>query len=299
MPGPLDPHPLFRSFETYEGVAERGFEPSYFGARFRDWLLSGDSKGFSERRRAEVGYPPVCEEYFEWLALLAAVASAGDEFCMCEWGAGWGRWSIYGAMLCRQRRLPFKLIAVEPEPEHFTWLRMVLRDNGIDPDDHHLFEAAVVPSGKPVPLAGTDDPLHYYSHYVRTGLRGRLRVRREGHVVRTVQGVSPAELLRIHRPIDLVDMDIQGMEADVMESLKPEELDQVRIVHIGTHGRDLEARLERRFKDLGWVNAFRFAGGSERDTPSGKILFKDGVETWLHPDSAALAERLLPPGQPL
>ena len=132
------PHPLFRAFDEFDGLAAPGFETSYFGARFRDWLFTGQSTDIAQSGHIHVGYPPVAEDYFEWIALLGAVASAKDRFCMLELGAGWGRWSVYAAMLCRQRRLPFTLVAVEPEPSHFQWLQMALQDNGIDPREHHL-----------------------------------------------------------------------------------------------------------------------------------------------------------------
>jgi hypothetical protein len=62
--------------------------------------------------------------------------------------------------------------------------------NGIDPRDHHLHEAALVPSGQVVRLAGIDDPLREYGHYVSAGLKNWLRTRRGGRAVREVKGVS-------------------------------------------------------------------------------------------------------------
>jgi FkbM family methyltransferase len=287
------PHPLFHAFEEFDGWSAAGFESSYFGAQFRDWLFTGQPKGSTERRRVHVSYPPVAEEYFEWIALLGAVASAKDQFCMLELGAGWGRWSVYAAMLCRQRRLPFTLVAVEPEPSHFQWLQMVFQDNGIDPREHHLCEAAVVPSGHVVRLAGIDDPLHEYGHYVSAGLKSRLRVRRGRHAVREVKAVSLRELLIAHPKIDLIDMDIQGMEDKVIRSVPAEDLDGVRIMHIGTHSRGIEVRLRRMFRRAGWHNAFSFPCYSETRTPFGQVRFEDGVETWVHPEAKDVLELLL------
>jgi len=287
------PHPLFRAFDEFDGSAAPGFETSYFGAHFRDWLFTGQSTGTAQSGHIHLGYPPVAEDYFEWIALLGAVASAKDRFCMLELGAGWGRWSVYAAMLCRQRRLPFTLVAVEPEPSHFQWLQMVFQDNGIETRDHHLYEAAVVPGGQVARLAGIDDPLREYGHYVSSGLKNWLRTLRGGHGVREVKGVSLRELLLAHPKIDLVDMDIQGMEDKVIRSVPPRDLDRVRILHIGTHSRAVESRLRRTLRRLGWRNAFSFPCYSESHTPFGEVRFEDGVETWVHPQATSELDLLL------
>lgn len=286
-------HPVFLRFDEYEGDAAPGFEASYFGAQFRDWQFTGVSKGFSERRRVHVGYPPVGEEYFEWIALLAAVATARDQFCMLELGAGWGRWSVYAAMLCRHRGLPFQLVAVEPEPTHFEWLQMAFRDNGIDPGDHDLYEAAVVPWERTVRLAGLNDPSREYGHYVRGDWKDWLRTLRSRHVLRPVKGITLRQLLNAHAKIDLIDMDIQGMEDKVLRSVAAKDLDQVRIIHIGTHSRAIEARLRRTFGGMGWQNAFSFPCYSSTETPFGAVRFEDGVETWVHPQARLELELLM------
>jgi hypothetical protein len=59
------PHPLFRAFDEFDGLAAPGFETSCFGAQFRDWLFTGQSTGAARSHRIHVGYPPVAEEYFE------------------------------------------------------------------------------------------------------------------------------------------------------------------------------------------------------------------------------------------
>ena len=86
------PHPLFRTFDEFDGVAAPGFAASYFGARFRDWLFAGQSAGAAQSGRIHVGYPPVAEEYFEWIALLGAVASAQTPFGLVRFQDGVETW---------------------------------------------------------------------------------------------------------------------------------------------------------------------------------------------------------------
>ena len=96
-----------------------------------------------------------------------------------------------------------------------------------------------------------------------------------------------------HPKIDLVDMDIQGMEDKVIRSVSAQDLDRVRILHIGTHSRAVEARLRRTPRRLGWRNAFSFPSYSESQTPFGEVRFEDGMETWVHPQARSELDLLL------
>jgi FkbM family methyltransferase len=283
-------HPLFHTFRSFEGWVEPSFEASCFGANFRDWLFTGQSKGFTERRRTSVGNPDLGEEYFEWIALLAAVATASGRFRMFELGAGWGRWTIYGAMLARQRGLPFHAVAVEPEPSHFKWLQMVFRDNGLDPVEHDLREAVVATASGSVLLACTGGPEFEYGQYVPDGLLGLMRGLRRRHKLSRVKAVSLASLLETDPHVDLIDMDIQGMEDKVMASVSAAQLRHVRVMHIGTHSHTVEASVQASLRQMGWLNAFSFPCMSECDTPFGPVKFGDGVETWVNPAAQSVLE---------
>ncbi len=210
---------------------------------------------------------------------------------MFELGAGWGRWSIAAAMLCRQRSLPFHLVAIEPEPSHFEWLQMTFRDNGLEPAEHDLRLAAVMPQKGSVRLAGENNA-HHYGHYVTLGIGGLLRRLRNQHAARETDAVSLRELLEKYPSVDLIDMDIQGMEARTLASVPPELLRRVRIIHIGTHSPRIERELTGMFEQLEWINVFSFPGHSETKTPFGTVAFPaDGVQTWVNPAaSSAIAE---------
>ena len=285
-------HPLFRAFSPFEGWAQPGFEISFFGASLRDWLFTGASKGLNEKRKVFVGYPEPDEEYFEWIALLAAVATSTDRFTMFELGAGWGRWSVYAAKLCEQRSLPFQLFAVEPEPTHFEWLQMVFRDNGLDCAAHDLREAVVSPDGRPVHLAGKDDPRREYGHYIPSGIYGWARSLLLRHHLRKVKAVTLSELLRTCPAVDLIDMDIQGMESRVLASVSPEELRKARVIHVATHSPEVEAEVKALFTRAGWLNAFSFPCSSTTATPFGVLSFQDGVETWVNPSAPQVREMM-------
>ncbi len=73
---------------------------------------------------------------------------------MVDLGAGFGRWLVKGATAVRQCHgdLPIRLIGVEAEPTHFEWLKQHFNDNGLDPAQHELIEAAVDGAGTHGPL---------------------------------------------------------------------------------------------------------------------------------------------------
>ena len=117
-----EPHPVFSRFADYEGWAEPGFERGFYGINIRDWLYLGQSKKVcrQDRRAVHVGHPSIDEEYFEWIALLAAISAARGRFCMAELGAGWGRWMASAAVLCRQKGIEFSLFRSASRPSRRT-----------------------------------------------------------------------------------------------------------------------------------------------------------------------------------
>src|SRR5690242_19455560 len=61
-----------------------------------------------------------------------------------ELGAGFGPWIIAGALAAKQRGIEnIRLYAVEGDPQHFQFLRQHFLDNGFEPGEHTLLQAAV------------------------------------------------------------------------------------------------------------------------------------------------------------
>lgn len=108
------------------------------------WAFSTEIRAIYDRERHEpFSTPSIDDNIFDWLVLLEAVAEAKDSFTMAALGAGWGRWLVARAFATKQLGdLPVRLIGVEAEPTHFKWMLEHFADNGIDPADHVLIEAA-------------------------------------------------------------------------------------------------------------------------------------------------------------
>jgi hypothetical protein len=52
--------------------------------------------------------------------------------------------------------------------------------------------------------------------------------------------VTPANLLEGFGQVDSIDMDIEGQEPPVIQSTNPARNEQVKRLHIGTHGKEIE-----------------------------------------------------------
>ena len=82
--------------------------------------------------------------------------------------------------------------------------------------------------------------------------------------------------------VDLIDLDVQGAEADVLTAAERELDAKVKRVHIGTHSVDNEERCRELFGRLGWEKRNDYGSFTEADTPYGRISFQDGVQTWIN-----------------
>ena len=119
-------------------------------------------------------------------------------------------------------------------------------------------------------------PVTWRTRYKRFSRKRRVRAITFAEAVRTIEGV-----------IDLVDLDVQGAEADVLENAT-RDLERVRRVHIGTHviGDRVEERLRVLFRRLGWDCQTDYpANTTVPETWWGgqNVWFEDGVQSWTNP----------------
>jgi FkbM family methyltransferase len=255
-------HPVFERF-----AAGTGPVPNWVGVTTRREFFT------LELDCVHISAPPIDTEYFEWVDLLEAVVAASKRFTMLEVGAGYGRWIVNAAAAVRAySQLPTSLVAVEAEPTHFEWLAAHCLDNDVTAE---LVCAAVVPTPGTVEFA-VGNPAGWYGQAIVD----------ETWVPESTQevpGVTLSSLLEAHEIVDLIHMDVQGVEADVLEEARGE-LRRVRRIHVGTHGRRQEERLRSLFTDLGWDPLTDYRSAASARTPWGKMAFQDGVQTWLNPN---------------
>jgi hypothetical protein len=98
-----------------------------------------------------------------------------------------------------------------------------------------------------------------------------------------VPAISVSTVLAPLEHVDLVDVDIQGAEADSLEPAADSLRAKVTRIYVATHSRCNEERVRGLFGSLGWVSVYDFPGGGESKTPWGRIMFEDGVQVWRNP----------------
>jgi FkbM family methyltransferase len=294
-------HPIFDHFSPYAGLVEAGAAVDFIGAKAAwRFLPSTQSRevGF-----VQLSKPPVDEEYFEWIDILESVVAAREQYTMVELGAGYGRWAVRAACAWRQVSpgMPLTLVAAEAEPVHFRWMNEHFRNNGLDPDRHRLIQAAVgVRSGVGrfyigMPSRKGDEPNEWYGQALAHGNEASASPGPEthdGHPVLVNEGGwrmieepvrTLSDIVGDIGVIDLIDLDVQGEEANIIESSAALLDKQVRRLHIGTHSHEIEARIRSALGRLRWAASADYPCQGASDTPYGTVTFGDGVQSWMNP----------------
>lgn len=190
--------------------------------------------------------------------------------------------------------IPFSLVAVEAEPTHFAWIKTHFQDNGLDPNQHQVIQAAAASTagkmwfcaGKPSEWYGqsvADPPSRARAILRALKLEPLARNYTQGLKFKKVRTITLSEILAGVKKADLIDIDIQGAELSVVESSKKMLSAKAKRVHIGTHSREIEDELRTLFSSLGWKNIHDYSCHRTNDTPFGAIPFCGGIQTWLNP----------------
>ncbi len=262
-------HPALLRIEPWKGEVSGRFAVDFLGVRtdpnFREHFKPSP-KGY-----LETGYPVPDQSYFEYIFLLESIAgAAGPLYTIFELGAGYGYWLVSAAQALRGRPdLAPRLVGVEMEATRYIWMREHLKNNGLDPEAHHLSQAAVSDH------VGTSS---YRSEGDESGdfglsLGARSSSRRSVQVKCTKLG----PMLDKYPRVDLLHMDIQGEELRVMEDARSEIREKVSRLFIGTHSSSLHRRIRKLLLAEGWSIRFDFPGKTGHRTEFGEILFVDGA----------------------
>jgi FkbM family methyltransferase len=280
---------VLEQFRPWSGTVPSGFFAYFLGniTRADYWAFTPEIRALYDPERFEAfSAPSIDDNIFDWLVLLEAVVDSKGSFTMAALGAGWGRWLISGAFAAKQRGLPFRLIGVEAEPTHFRWMREHFLDNGIDPADHDLIEAAASGrSGHAWFYTGKPDSWYGQSLIADRALdqTAANEAVYNGENARRVRAIDLTELLAERNRVDYLHLDIQGAELDVLSSA-PQVLDRtVKRVLIGTHSPDIESGLRRLFSDMRWQSQYDFPLNADLQVNGTDVKIGDGVQVWVNP----------------
>jgi len=289
----LEHHPVFTHYACYSGETDSSFTVNFLGVKSRaDFVRARTAVEDIRRKHVQTSYPKFNEEYFEWVDVLETVAEATNDFTMLELGAGYGRWMVNAAAALRQSKtsVAAHLIGVEAEPTHFEWMKTHFRDNGLDPNEHLLIQAAVDAKDGTVQFF-TGHAREWWGQSIAHNERILSRVRRflpwsdpterwTDAKVASVAAISLNTLLHPLNSVDLIDFDVQGAEYDIIESAAVQVNDKVKRVHIGTHSKENEKALRQMFRMMKWENINDYPCLTKSQTPYGEISFQDGVQSW-------------------
>lgn len=302
-------HPAFARVTFVSPGIDETFSHDISGMRTRHAYVQGMVSEAEHRAYAGTSvvggvagphYPPLDEEIFEWTDIIEAIDEARGTFVMVELGAGFGRWTVRAARFAAQRPgLATRFLAVEAEPTHFAWLRQHLADNGVCTRDGDLVAAAIAGRAGTAPFH-IGEPESWYGQAIGGGHvgRGPLALYRRLKTAAAAAGIPPfrsrgqlvrlpavtlAGVLRDIPRVDIIDLDIQGAEADVLLAAGDLLDARVRRLHIGTHSARIEAGLRAHFAAAGWECVHDYGCQGTRATPYGPVPFGDGVQSWRNP----------------
>jgi FkbM family methyltransferase len=281
---------ILKRFRPWSGIVPSGYFAYFLGnlTRADYWAFSREIRSIYDRERFEAFKAPSFDDnIFDWLVLLEAIAAAKDEFTMAALGAGWGRWLVAAAFAARQLEgLRVHLIGVEAEPTHFAWMREHFLDNGLNPDEHELIEAAAAREhGHAWFYFGKPDSWYGQSLIQDEALsrRSDREADYNGEKARLVRTIDLPELLEGRARIDYLHADIQGAELEFLQTAPGLLNEKVGRVLIGTHSTAIEEGLRKLFEGIGWRCQYDFAMNTEIHIDGKAVALGDGVQVWLNP----------------
>ena len=246
--------------------------------------------------RPQLGNRENGEFWFEATNWVLAAREARERFVMITLGALFG----YQAVGCyrtlqRLSPMPCKLVAIEPIPENVGWVKRHMRDNGIDPDDHWVLQAAISDSNEPaffpvgspgigaqncvslntaqarkqfladvISRGQTEDVLRNLIMHDTTGLEKEI-IKGENFKgeIKLVSCITLSDVLGPFDRVDFIEADIQESEIVVFPPFRNLLKRKVRRIHIGTHGAATHRSLHQMFADDGWQVLFSYEPDSD------------------------------------
>lgn len=189
----------------------------------------------------------------------------------------------YYVLLARLGRPDLVIHAVEPLARHRAWFRENAALNGVDPDTITVHAEALGPREGSAPFEDhgcasvvlVGDQRRGVGFWARHGTQRMMRSLGLGAAPRRIARVPlitlSTMLSRVTGDVALMQMDIQGVEGDVLEaSVAALREGRVRHALVGTHGRDVHSRSRAALESAGFT--IEVDQPEPRDQPDGMIL---------------------------
>ncbi|MBV8457353.1 MAG: DUF4214 domain-containing protein [Acetobacteraceae bacterium] len=285
---------VFDAFDIGHPAPDPGFVTDFIGSRSRTASLWDGV----EHLDGQVLPRPVPADYhaeaIEWIGVLKSVLAANGRFAAMELGAGMGPWLVASATAARLRGIQdIHLTGVEGDPGRFELMVQHLRDNGIDPGQHTLLQAAVgVTDGvarwprlrEPRNDAGAR-PLREEGPKLNEQDARYLKGMSRGGMI-DVTVVSFGSLLGKLPFWDLVHLDVQGSEHELCQACIQLLTERCRYVVVATHSRKLDGDMVDTMWRAGWIldneKPTRFVFNKDVSSLE-RMGTHDGTQVWRNP----------------
>lgn len=278
---PSDEETILR-FPAYAGPGAVGFVTDFLGCRTRVAFV----KSAAPLDGKVEGYPLPANFHAtscEWAASLRAAVDAAPRgrLVVVEVGAGWGPWLVACHAAGKQLGIgTFELTGLEGSAAHCEFMRQHFLDNGIDPTRHRLIHGVAAARDGEAEFPEIADPGAEYGASVAAP--NPLRYDAPSKSVANIRAYSLATLCEPYSVVDLLHIDVQGVEYDLIASSLGVLGAKVRRLVIGTHGRDIEHQLLADLSASGWMleadEACRF-----QQVGKAVVLGIDGCQAWRNP----------------
>ncbi|KHK59387.1 FkbM family methyltransferase [Burkholderia sp. A9] len=225
----------------------------------------------------------------EWASALHAVElSRPGTFTMIELGCAWGCWMNNTGVAAKRTGRKVHVIGIEGDEGHAEFAREALPRNGFSPDEYTIYRGIAASTGGTALF-----PRPEYDGQA-WGLEPVFNATQEQQDRAVASGshdllpmISLATAIGDRDRIDLLHIDIQGGEADLIESCLPILNEKVAYVLIGTHSKHIEGRLYDILTPSGWLIEMERPAFYQVKNWRPELIV-DGVQAWRNP-------RFIPP----
>ncbi|MBJ9617733.1 FkbM family methyltransferase [Burkholderia multivorans] len=225
----------------------------------------------------------------EWACALHAVELApAESFNMIELGCGWGCWMNNAGVAAKRTGRKVHAIGIEGDEGHIQFAREALERNGFSREEYTLHRGIAAATSGTALFPRQEHAGHSWGLepvFGATQEQQDKAVETGSHDLLPM--ISLESAIGDRDRIDLLHIDIQGGEANLIESCLQLLSEKVAYVLIGTHSKHIEGRLYDAFMSADWA--------IEMERPAfyrihnwKPELTVDGVQAWRNP-------RFLPP----
>lgn len=286
-------NPIFDLFPRYSYACPSGSIMDWGGSLFTQNIYQeiNDSKMLRLRMEQILIDDLHGSSIFEWIDLLESVRDAKEQFVFIELGAGFGKWAIRAWSAARALGIDLDkilLVVFEADRVHNAWIKENFILNQIPSKNYIHFETAVsnfegFSDFFIMRPDGVNHKIESATWYGQALVSDR-NVWADAKTEKVPVSTLPKLLSKVPNLgiIDLIDMDIQGEEARIIEDSIFTLRDQVKKLHIGTHSTSIENEIYKILGRNGFECIRHYPTNSKTVTAYDEVEFVDGVMTWVN-----------------